>query len=95
MVAYSIANTTNLNPNLSNWTEIMAKTTSPNPNIPESTDPGTSSDEEEEETTNENNSYVQHKDCTILSVPFFDFDSTDEEQESKCTPSRDQEIIKQ
>ena len=41
------------------------------------------------------NSYVQHEDCTSLSVPSFEFDSTDEEQELKCPPSRDQEIIKQ
>ena len=59
---------------------MMAKITSPNPNIPESTYPGTSSDKEEE-TMNEKNSYIQHKDCPILSVPSFYFDSTNEEQE--------------
>ena len=66
----------------------------PKSNIPESAYSGTSSDEEKEK-MNEMNSYVQHKECTSISVPSFDVDSTDKEQEPTCPPSRDQEIIKQ
>ena len=92
MIAYARANTPNPNPILSEWTEMMVKITNPNPKLSEITDTGTSSDEERE-TMNEVNSYIQHKYCTSLSVPSFDFDSTNEEQEPKCSPSRNQKII--
>lgn len=51
--------------------------------------------EEEEETIHKMESYVHHKDHTILSIPSFSFDSTDYEQDTKLPTTRDQEILTQ
>ena len=81
---YTIPHSSNLSPALKQkQQEIIAHLIANTPN----TNPNLLIIEEEVETMNE--------DSTILSVSSFEFESTDEEQETKDPASRDQEIVNQ